>query len=100
MAPCGSTGTAGLSDHYPLSEDPGVTRKVVYEGGKVRLRHYAAQARRTYRWSSYTRWIKAFILDIYPGRSVMANLTRQGFEVSWLNGFRRAPIAGADSTRM
>ena len=38
----------GLSDHYPLSEDPpGVTPyEVVYEGGKVKLRHYAAQGKR------------------------------------------------------
>ena len=41
----------GLSDHYPLSEDPpGVTPyEIVYEGGKVKLRHYAAQGKKSHR---------------------------------------------------
>ena len=34
----------GLSEPFPLSEDPPSTTpyEVVYEGGKVRLRHYRA----------------------------------------------------------
>ena len=90
----------GLSDHYPLSEDPpGVTPyEVVYEGGKVRLRHYAAQgnAHRTPLVFVYALIKRPFILDIYPGRSVMANLTRQGFDVYMVEWI---PPARADSWR-
>jgi len=90
----------GLSDHYPLSEDPpGVTPyEVVYEGGKVRLRRYAAQgkAHRTPLVFVYALIKRPFILDIYPGRSVMGNLTRQGFDVYMVEWI---PPSRADSWR-
>ncbi|MCS6927517.1 MAG: hypothetical protein NZ578_16630, partial [Candidatus Binatia bacterium] len=38
----------GLSEPFPVTDDPPPTTPytVVYEGGKVRLRHYRAEARR------------------------------------------------------
>ena len=91
----------GLSDHYPLSEDPpGVTPyEVVYEGGKVKLRHYSAQGKKSHRTPLvfvYALIKRPFILDLYPGRSVMANLTRQGFDVYMVEWI---PPARADSWR-
>ena len=90
----------GLSDHYPLSEDPpGITPyEIVYEGGKVKLRHYAAQgdAHRTPVVFVYALIKRPFILDIYPGRSLMENLTRQGFDVYLIEWI---PPSRADSWR-
>src|ERR1700722_14368216 len=90
----------GLSDHYPLSEDPpGVTPyEIVHEGGKVRLRHYAARgnAHRTPLVFVYALIKRPFILDMFPGRRVMANLTRQGFDVYMVEWI---PPARADSWR-
>jgi polyhydroxyalkanoate synthase len=90
----------GLSDHYPLSEDPpGVTPyEIVHESGKVRLRHYAARgnAHRTPLVFVYALIKRPFILDMFPGRSVMANLTRQGFDVYMVEWI---PPARADSWR-
>jgi hypothetical protein len=91
----------GLSDHYPLSEDPpGVTPyEAVYEGGKVKLRHYLAQGKKSHRTPLvfvYALIKRPFILGLYPGRSVMANLTRQGFDVYMVEWI---PPARADSWR-
>jgi len=90
----------GLSDHYPLSEDPpGVTPyEIVHESGKVKLRHYAAQgnAHRTPLVLIYALIKRPFILDIYPGRSLVGNLVRQGFDVYLVDWI---PPSRADSWR-
>jgi polyhydroxyalkanoate synthase len=56
---------------------------VIYEGGKVSLRHYEAAARRfrTPVMLVYALIKRPFVLDLQPGISVVDNLTRQGFEV-------------------
>lgn len=90
----------GLSDTYPLHEDPPATTpyEVVYEGGKVKLRHYAAVGipRTTPLLLVYSLIKRPFILDLQPGRSVVQNLTRQGFEVYMIDWI---PPSRADSGR-
>ena len=90
----------GFSDAYPTNEDPpGVTPyTVVYEGGKVRLRHYqAAGARhRTPIVLAYALIKRPYILDLLPGRSVVETLTRQGFDVYLIDWI---PPTRADSWR-
>jgi poly[(R)-3-hydroxyalkanoate] polymerase subunit PhaC len=66
------------------ADPPPVTpSRIIYEGGKVRLRHYAPDERkhRTPILLVYSLIKRAFILDLYPGRSVIENLTGQGFDV-------------------
>ncbi len=66
------------------SDPPPVTpSRVIYEGGKVRLRHYAPAepTHRTPLLLVYSLIKRAFILDLYPGRSVIENLVGQGFDV-------------------
>ena len=73
--------------------------EVVYEGGKVKLRHYAAQGKKSHRTPLvfvYALIKRPLVLDMYPGRSVMANLTRQGFDVYMVEWI---PPARADSWR-
>jgi polyhydroxyalkanoate synthase subunit PhaC len=73
--------------------------EVVYEGRKVKLRHYSAQGKKSHRTPLvfvYAPIKRPFILDLYPGRSVMANLTRQGFDVYMVEWI---PPAWADSWR-
>jgi polyhydroxyalkanoate synthase len=70
---------------FPLNEDPPAPTpyEVVYEGGKVRLRHYRAleSSRRIPLILVYALVKRPYILDLQRGRSVVENLTRQGFEV-------------------
>ena len=62
---------------------------VIYEGGKVRLRHYAPE-RRLYQTPIlfvYALIKRPYILDLQPDKSVVRNLLNQGFEVyliDWL----------------
>jgi polyhydroxyalkanoate synthase subunit PhaC len=72
--------------------------RIAYEGGKFRLRHYAAvePAHSTPILFVYALTKRAFILDLAPGRSVVENLARQGFHVyltDWI------PPASSDSSR-
>jgi poly[(R)-3-hydroxyalkanoate] polymerase subunit PhaC len=72
--------------------------RIAYEGGKLRLRHYAPvePARSTPILFVYALTKRAFILDLAPGRSVVESLARQGFHVyltDWI-----AP-ASSDSSR-
>jgi len=62
---------------------------VVYEGGKVRLRHYAPAARlhKTPILFVYALIKRPYILDLQPDKSVVRNLLKQGFEIyliDWL----------------
>jgi len=64
----------------------------------VKLRHYAARgnAHRTPLVFVHAPIKRPFILDMVPGRSMMANLTRQGFDVYMVEWI---PPARADSWR-
>jgi polyhydroxyalkanoate synthase len=73
-----------------IDDPPPVTPyRVVFETGKVRLRHYAAQskAHRTPIVLVYALIKRPFVLDMQKGRSVIEHLTRAGFHVyltDWL----------------
>jgi poly[(R)-3-hydroxyalkanoate] polymerase subunit PhaC len=85
---------------YPPLDDPSPVTpyRVIYEGGKASVRHYAAvgQARETPIVLVYALIKRPFILDLQRGNSVIESLTRQGFDVfliDWL------PPTSADSWR-
>ena len=79
----------GLNDGFPLHEDPPTTTpyEVVYEGGKVRLRHYQAVGKpySTPLLVVYSLIKRPFILDLQRGRSLVETLTKQGFEVYFID---------------
>ncbi len=62
---------------------PATPFTVIFEGGKVSLRYYPApnRAHQTPILLIYSLIKRAFILDLMRGRSVVENLTRQGFDV-------------------
>ena len=94
----------GLTEPFPLNEDPPppTPYEVVYEGGKVRLRHYPANgsARRIPLVLVYALIKRPYILDLQRGRSVVENLTRQGFNVyliDWIPPTRSDSGRGFDA---
>jgi polyhydroxyalkanoate synthase len=79
----------------PPSQTP---YRIIYQGGKASVRHYKAAGpkRQVPIVLVYALIKRPFVLDLEPGRSVVEDLTRQGFEVfliDWL------PPNGADSWR-
>jgi len=90
----------GLSDSYPIEDDPppNTPYTVVYEGGKVSLRHYRAQGPRhaTPLLLVYALIKRPYILDLMPGRSVVETLVKNGFEVYLIDWI---PPTRADSWR-
>jgi polyhydroxyalkanoate synthase len=90
----------GLSEPFPLNEDPPSTTpyEVVYEGGKIRLRHYQAVGKphSTPLLLVYSLIKRPFILDLQPGRSMVETLTKQGIEVYFIDW---VPPTRADSWR-
>lgn len=93
-----------LNEPFPLSEDPPAVTpyEVVYEGGKVRLRHYRAvgEPQSTPLLLVYALIKRPFILDLQPGRSVVENLTKQGLEVyliDWIPPTRSDNWRGFDA---
>ena|SRR5947208_3413821 len=64
----------GLSEPFPLSEDPPSTTpyEVVYEGGEVRLHHYRAvgEPHTTPLLVVYSLIKRPLILDLQPGGSL------------------------------
>jgi polyhydroxyalkanoate synthase subunit PhaC len=71
--------------------------RIAYEGGKLRLRHYAPiePAHLTPILFVYALTKRAFILDLAPGRSVVESLAQQRFHVyltDWI------PPASSDSS--
>jgi polyhydroxyalkanoate synthase len=83
---------------FPQDPPPVTPYTVIYEGGKLRLRHYRAVGRAcsTPIVLVYPLIKRPFLLDLGPGRSVVETLTEQGFEVfltDWL------PPASADKSR-
>lgn len=94
----------GLNDAYPLNEDPPTTTpyEVVYEGGKVRLRHYEAvgNPHATPLLLVYSLIKRPFVLDLQRQRSVVETLTKQGFEVyliDWVPPSRTDSWRGFDA---
>jgi polyhydroxyalkanoate synthase subunit PhaC len=87
-------------NHPSMIDDPSAVTpyKVIYEGGKASVRHYAP-VERTHQTPIvlvYALIKRPFILDLRSGNSVVEDLTRQGFEVfliDWL------PPTTADSWR-
>ncbi|MGD0289188.1 MAG: alpha/beta fold hydrolase [Candidatus Binataceae bacterium] len=66
------------------ADPPSVTPyDVIYEGGKVSLRHYRAQNRihATPIVLVYALIKRPFVMDLQPGKSVVESLLKQGFEV-------------------
>lgn len=72
--------------------------RVVFESGKVRLRHYAAagHGHRTPILLVYALIKRPFVLDIEKGRSVIQYLTTAGFDVYMIDWL---PPDGADAWR-
>ena len=76
--------------HRGSVDPPSLTPyRVIYQGGKASVRHYrAVRPRRKIPIVLVYALIKRpFVLDLEPGRSVVEDLTRQGFEVfliDWL----------------
>jgi polyhydroxyalkanoate synthase len=95
----------GLSDSYPIEEDPPPYNPytVVYEGGKVRLRHYRARGavrHDTPLLMVYALIKRPFILDLMPGRSVIETMINHGFEVymiDWIPPGRTDTWRGFDA---
>src|SRR5882757_8917434 len=69
----------------PMADPPPATpSRVIYEGGLVKLRYYAAKGETHHRTPLlliYSLIKRPFILDLQPGRSVVEVLVNQGFEV-------------------
>jgi polyhydroxyalkanoate synthase subunit PhaC len=94
----------GLTSPFPVCEDPPPTTpsQVIYEGGKLRLRYYrpAGRPQTTPLLLVYALIKRPFILDLQPGNSVIANLTRQGFAVyltDWIPPTRSDTWRGFDA---
>jgi polyhydroxyalkanoate synthase len=74
----------------PANDPPPVTPyTVIYEAGKVSLRHYRPEQRRhqTPLLLVYALIKRPFVMDLQPDKSVVRNLLAQGFEVyliDWL----------------
>ena len=73
----------------PENDPPAVTPyTVIYEGGKVSLRYYAARGKvrhHTPMLLVYALIKRPFILDLQRGRSVIESLTNQGFDVYFID---------------
>jgi polyhydroxyalkanoate synthase len=73
----------------PQNDPPIVTPyTVIYEGGKVSLRFYAARGairHKTPLLLVYALIKRPFILDLQKGRSVIESLTNQGFDVYFID---------------
>lgn len=84
--------TAGTAVAHTLASDPPPTSPfdVVHESHSLRLRRYAAEGtvrRGTPVLLVYSLFKRPYVLDLLPDRSVVRNLTRQGFSVyltDWL----------------
>ena len=75
---------------------------VIYEGGKVSLRHYRAQNRihATPIVLVYALIKRPFVLDLLPGKSVVESLLKQGFEVyltDWIPPTKEDAWRGLDA---
>src|SRR5439155_8683720 len=95
----------GLTEPFPFNEDipPATPYEVIYEEGKVRLRHY--QAGGASRPSPpllivYALIKRPYILDLLPGKSVVQSLLDQGLDVyllDWIPPTRTDSWRGFDA---
>jgi len=87
----------------PDTDPPATTPyEVIYQGGKVSLRHYKPEIRRhrTPLVIVYALIKRPFVLDLQPGKSVVENLLKQGFEiylVDWIPPQRADAWRGFDA---
>jgi polyhydroxyalkanoate synthase subunit PhaC len=85
------------------ADPPSVTPyKVVYETGKVSLRHYRARNRihATPIVMVYALIKRPFVMDLQPGKSVVESLLKQGFDVyltDWIPPTREDAWRGFDA---
>jgi polyhydroxyalkanoate synthase subunit PhaC len=92
-------GAIGCGFGSPATDPSPVTPyDVVYQGGKVSLRHYRPAERRhkTPLLIVYALIKRPFVLDLQPGKSVVESLLNQGFElylIDWI------PPTAADTWR-
>lgn len=73
----------GFGSQVALDPPPVTPYKVIYEGGKVSLRHYRAPNRIhvTPIVLVYALIKRPFVLDLQPGKSVIEILLKRGFDV-------------------
>ena len=85
----------GLRSEYPLDTDPPPTTpyRVVFEGGKTKLRYYApvGQPLSTPLLLVYSLVKRPYILDLMPRRSVVETLTNQGVPVYFIDWIPPTP---------
>lgn len=85
----------GLRSEYPLDTDPPPTTpyRVVFEGGKTKLRYYApvGQPLATPLLLVYSLVKRPYILDLMPRRSVVETLTNQGVPVYFIDWIPPTP---------
>lgn len=94
----------GLSEPYPLNEDPPPVTPyaVIYEAGKVRLRYYKASGTSPSAplLLVYALIKRPYILDLLPGKSVVQSLLSQGIDVyltDWIPPRRTENWRGFDA---
>jgi len=73
----------GFGSQISADPPPVTPYEVIYEGGKVSLRHYHAPNRihATPIVLVYALIKRPFVLDLQPGKSVVESLLKQGFDV-------------------
>ena len=73
----------GFGSQVSADPPPVTPYEVIYEGGKVSLRHYRAQNRihATPIVLVYALIKRPFVMDLQPGKSVVEALLKQGFDV-------------------
>ena len=73
----------GFGSQVSADPPPVTPYDVIYEGGKVSLRHYHAPNRlhATPILLVYALIKRPFVMDLQPGKSVVESLLKQGFEV-------------------
>ncbi len=92
----------GFGSRVSADPPPVTPYQVVYEGGKVSLRHYRARNRihATPIVLVYALIKRPFVLDLQPGKSVVEILLKQGFDVyliDWLPPTRADAWRGFDA---
>jgi polyhydroxyalkanoate synthase subunit PhaC len=95
----------GLTEPFPFTEDipPTTPYEVIYEEGKVRLRHYqtgGASRQSPPLLIVYALIKRPYILDLLPGKSVVQSLLGQGLDVyllDWIPPTRTDSWRGFDA---